>query len=145
MKNTVLLSATVVALSSLFLTVAPAHAADGPAGLYVLDVDATMSGLAESGQDTPDSRQMLESMAAHTGMKFEDDYLYVLTTPDTNGETFGSCAFRMDEDVVALSDCQSPKPDEPFTFVGDVFYDYDSDAIAVAMPGGGPLMIYFPK
>ncbi|MDD3446909.1 MAG: hypothetical protein PHS60_15990 [Zavarzinia sp.] len=131
MSRLSLLSTAALLVASLSCAVPSAGAADGPAGLYHLDVEASLANLRAAGVNDPAAREMLEQVRNLMVLRFQGGTVTFLSGADSNGKPTGSCQWRLDQDAVVLDRCQPAETGGAFGFNGQLSYDTGSDTVTM--------------
>ncbi|PWR19696.1 hypothetical protein [Zavarzinia compransoris] len=111
---------------------APAGAADGPAGRYALDVDATYQKLVAAGNVDPKARSLLEQAKALLVLVFQNSTVSFVSGAAQGSKVSGTCSWRLAGTAIQLSQCQSATPGTPFNFTGTLSFDAAANAVAVS-------------
>ncbi|MDD3445055.1 MAG: hypothetical protein PHS60_06570 [Zavarzinia sp.] len=118
----------------------PALAADGPAGRYHIDVDATWRALEETEQATPRWREMLEKQRDVMFLVFSGNEFSLVAGPSLGGQRQGTCEWHLERDLLVFQNCRNAKGGA-FAVNGIIRYVADDDTLMVE--GNAPVPVRY--
>lgn len=127
-------------LAALLLCPGVALAADGPAGRYLIDVQATYQAMVEARVAAPDSLDILTQQREIMALVFKDDTLSFVTGPKLGNAVKGSCHWTLSNDALTFDRCRAAGGGS-FSVEGIVLYDADTGAVIIQ--GNAPVPIRY--